>query len=146
MPHTLTAQVEALVYLAIGLFALWKGGRYERIVAALFLASLIVVPVLQDRVHYQDPQGRLYLFDAPEALFLIWLAVRTGAAWLIVEAALQLLCFTTEAVHTYAHQSIGALTYITLLVLWTMAMFLTLLIATLMALRRRSAGRDPAPA
>jgi hypothetical protein len=127
---------EILASLAVCLFALWRGQRDQQIIACVFLISFAVGWLMQNRLAYRDPDIRDLWIQGLSTPIIVWLAVRSGALWLIIEAALQVLCVTTIFVHHYARDIIGAWPPWELGAIWSLAMNLVLFIATLMAARR----------
>jgi hypothetical protein len=126
--------------LVVCAFGLWRGQRYERLVACLFLASLTLGQFLQAQM--TDRHNSLALWwEGLEFMFLAWLAVRNGALWLILIAALQLLDLATVAVHRWAPQVAGDYAYESLALIWNLDLRIVLFLATLAAIQRTKAER-----
>jgi hypothetical protein len=134
----ISVPLQLLTALAVCLFALWRGQRYERIIAGIFLADGVLAVLLSDQL--QDPQGSLHIWiDGIELAVIAPIAVRSGAPWLICQAALQLLRFATVLVHAYAPEVAEPYAYVSLYIIWNLGSYAILVIATLLAMQRAKA-------
>ncbi len=77
--------------LAVCGFALWKGGRPERIVALASVVASIATALLQNRRDWISPQWGDLAVDCTFLAVLLWLALRSNRHWPMWAAAFQLL-------------------------------------------------------
>lgn len=91
MPTTLPALVAALITLAVGGYALWRGRTPERVAAAAVLLVTFVNVLVQDRAYWMDPQRRQLALDVVLMLVLAALVSSSRRNWLILATAARLL-------------------------------------------------------
>lgn len=122
-------RVWAVAMFAVSAFALWRGGRTERIVAVANIAAWLATIVVQNRHNWLDPQWGVFAVDAAFLLLLLWCVVRSSRLWILPAAAFQLLAVVTHAA-ILADDGVRAWTYMTALILWSYLVLITLGIGT----------------
>ncbi len=98
-------------------FALWRGGRPERIIAIANLAAWILTP-LTYRTNLLDPQWGVFAVDLMFLAILVWFAVTTDRTWLLFAAAFQLLAVITH-IAIAVDPGVRTLAYFRGLVIWS---------------------------
>ena len=93
--------VGALISLSTCGAAMRFGRKPERLAAASLLLGLVLVPVIQDRASWLDPQFRLGAVDLEIFATFAWLTTATRRAWLLYATAFQLLSVMAELLHAY---------------------------------------------
>lgn len=97
--------------------ALWKGGRPERIAAAVMLLSWAATFALRDR-RWTEPQWGGLVTDTACFIFLAVLALRSNRYWPLWAAGFQLLAVITHGARLM-DPSLGAWAYVTAGVIWS---------------------------
>ena len=133
-------RVWAVVMFAVSAFALWRGGRTERVVAVANIAAWLVTIVVQNRHNWLDPQWGVFSVDVAFLVLLLWCVVRSNRLWILPAAAFQLLAVVTHAA-ILADDGVRAWTYMTALILWSYLVLITLGIGTYTYWRGTSARR-----
>lgn len=122
-------RVWAVAMFAVSAFALWRGGRTERVVAVANIAAWLVTIVVQNRHNWLDPQWGVFCVDVAFLVLLLWCVVRSSRLWILPAAAFQLLAVVTHAA-ILADDGVRAWTYMTALILWSYLVLITLGIGT----------------
>ncbi len=125
LPHTLLARMTYAVFTVICLFALWKGGRLEKASGLVLLLANLTTSIIQDRVHWMDPQARFLIEDCLLLIFFLGLALSYGRIWMIFAAAFQLLSTLSHPAAHFARQ-IGPTAYIAIFQLFSYGVFISL--------------------
>ncbi len=136
LPHTLLARITYAVFTAICIFALWKGGRWEKMSGLALLFANITTSLIQDRIHWMDPQARFLIEDCILLVLFLGLAMRYGQAWMIFAAAFQLLSTLSHPAAHFARR-IGPIAYIAIFQLFSYGVYLSLGMGVLTRLIRR---------
>ncbi len=88
-----------LFLVAVSAYALLRGGRAERLVAALFgaayLATIVLNAIAAD--NYESPQWSLFALDLAVAVGLLRIATGTPKRWSIWMLAMQLMAVADHA-------------------------------------------------
>ena len=124
---------------AVSGFAFWRGGRPERLVAAVNIAAWLASPLVEDHRNWLDPQWGILGVDILFLAVLLWLALRTDRRWLLFAAAFQLLGVVTHGA-MMADRTVGGWAYITAGVIWSYLVLTSLAVGTWFQWRRRQIG------
>jgi hypothetical protein len=122
-------------------FALWRGGRPERIMALAFLIASFSQPLVLNTSNWLDPQWGVLAVDCALLALLIGLALRTDRTWVLFCSAFQLLSVIIH-VAILVDRSVAPLPYRRGLVIWSYLALVTLAWGSWQAWRERQA-RDP---
>lgn len=125
---------------AVSVFALWRGGRTERVVAVANIVAWLATILVQNRHNWLDPQWGMFAVDVVFLLVLLWFVVRSSRIWILPAAAFQLLAVVTHAA-ILADEGVRAWAYMTALILWSYLVLITLAVGTYSYWRRTSAPR-----
>lgn len=96
MLETIAALVGAGVMIAIGLFALAKGGRPERIGAGTMLAAWFLSILSQTYLGYDAVQWPVFLIDLVVLAVFVALVWKSPRSWPVWAAAFQLLAVASH--------------------------------------------------
>ena len=110
---SLAALIGAAACLAVCGYALRKGGAPERVAALALLVAAAAVPLVQDRIHWRDPQLRFALLDTALFAVMARLLSTTRRRWVVAAAALQMIAAATSLLHSLEPE-VGARSYVTL--------------------------------
>ena len=127
-------RVWAVAMFAVSAFALWRGGRTERVVAIANIVAWIATIVVQNRHNWLDPQWGMLAVDIAFLLLLLWFVVRSSRLWILPAAAFQLLAVLTHAA-ILADSDVRAWAYITALILWSYLVLISLAVGAHMQAR-----------
>jgi hypothetical protein len=120
--------VQSAIYVGGCGFALWKGGRSERLVASAMLLEFVLLIPIQDIRHLKDPRYVTLAFDLAVLGTLLFVAFRTNHRWALVAVAFQLLSVLTLTTRMI-DPSVGSWAYITIGIAWGYGLLLTLIYA-----------------
>jgi hypothetical protein len=120
-------------------FALWRGGRPERIVAFAFLLASFAQPLVLNTRNWLDPQWGVLVVDSVLLALLIALALLTDRTWLLFCTAFQLLSVTIH-IAILVDRSVAPLPYRRALVIWSYLTLFALAWGTFQIWRSRSLG------
>lgn len=133
--HTLRQQLGLIfVLLAVG-YALWRGGRPERVCAVAMLAAWLASPYVVARNDWVDPQWALAAIDVSLFLVLLWHALRSDRYWPMWAAALLGLGVVMH-VTMLVDPRIIPKAYLTANVIWSYLVVLALVAGTALEARR----------
>lgn len=96
MLETIAALVGAGVMIVIGLFALAKGGRPERIGAGTMLAAWFLSILSQTYLGYAAVQWPMFFIDVVVLAVFVALVWKSPRSWPVWAAAFQLLSVTSH--------------------------------------------------
>jgi len=119
-----------IVWLTIG-FAMWKGGRPERVAALGMLLAWLGTVVLQNRSNWIDPQYGIMAVDGALLVVLLWVALRTSRRWALFATAVHLLGLGAH-ISMALDLRIESFAYLTTLAIWTYGVLLALFLGTLL--------------
>jgi len=105
--------IENAIYYAGGGFALWKGGRAERWVAAALLIENTISILIQDPHPATGPRYLTLAMDAAVLLVILWVAFSTPLRWPLLASALQILSILTF-VARIIDPTVGSWAYLTI--------------------------------
>ena len=120
----------------ISAYALWRGGRPERLVAAVNLAAWLITLVVQNRRVWFDTQWGILSVDIVFLGLLVGLALTYDAAWLLFAAAFQLLAVVTHLA-ILADTQVRSLAYLRSLTIWSYLVLVALGVGAVQADRKR---------
>ena len=110
-------------------FALWRGGRPERVAAGACLVAWVATRLAYNYGDRIDTQWGILAVDIGFLAVLIWLALTTDRLWLLFAAAFQLLGVAIHLAITL-DRAIRAVAYIQALIIWSYLVLLSLAIGT----------------
>jgi hypothetical protein len=117
--------------LACVVYALWKGGKPERLAAVAMLLAAILTPLLYSPAgdRFGDVEYRVLAVDVALLLVCISLALTTDRYWLIWTAALQLVAVLAH-IAKIADPEMMRNGYAFLVAIWSYPMLATLALGT----------------
>ena len=126
-------------------FAIWKGDRWTRFVAIVYLTGWIATPLVQIR-DPMSPEWGVMAIDAAVMLLLVWASLKARRIWSVFAAACQMMAVASHVV-SIIDLRIYMATVIVGLALLSYGVLVALLVATLSAIRARRVAheRDPGP-
>lgn len=146
MFHTPAGIISALLAALVCGFALWKGGRAERLTAVAVLIGWFSTPFVQEHARFLDPQWGMFWVDVALLVFLSAMLAVYRKVWLACATGFELLMVASHWAMLIDHR-IDMNSYLAGLGVWSFALLAALLIGTLQArARRRSAAHDPGTA
>ena len=126
--HSLPQQVWQTALLLTCGYAMFRGGRPERIAAAACLVASLLQPWVLDR-NWLDPQYGVLVLDVGLSVTLLGLALTTNRTWLLFASAFQLLSVIIH-VAILADHSVAPLPYRRGLVIWSYLTLVALAVGT----------------
>ncbi|WP_421739792.1 hypothetical protein [Caulobacter sp.] len=135
MYHTLTPWISYGVAVLICGFALWKGDRWLRFVAAVYLAGWTASPFVAIR-DLMSPEWGVMAIDVLVMVLLVWASLKARRIWSIVAAACQMMSVASHIV-SIIDLRIYIATLVAGLALLSYGVLIALLAGTLSALRAR---------
>lgn len=121
-------------------FAMWKGDRPIRFVAAVYLFGWIATPFLALRDPMQ-PEWRVMVLDTLAMVLFVGVSIRTRRIWTIFVAACQMMMVASHVV-SIIDLRINIATVVVGLALLSYGVLVALLLATLSAIRTRRVARE----
>ncbi len=137
MPHTFAAQAGQIVYLAVIVWSLWKGGQIERIGAAA-LGWVVFGSQFANHRHGLAPEYGIFIVDGVALGVYVTLAFVSDRRWTLYASAFQLLAVLTHCARML-DQTVHRWAYLTTSILWGYAVLAAVAIGTLQHMGR--AGR-----
>ncbi len=133
-----TAQliVEDVVYLSGCGFALWKGGRPERLVAMAMVLELVVGTGLRSIERLEDPRYISLALDFAVLLSVLYAAFTSRWKWPLVASALQILSVLAY-ITRIIDPSIHSWAYVTVNIALGYGLLAALIYGTVTHIRRR---------
>jgi len=145
--QTLTPWISLGVAVLICGFAIWKGDRWARFVAVVYLAGWIVTPLVAVGDPLQ-PEWAVMGVDVAVMLLLIWASLIARRLWSVFAAACQMMAVASHVV-SIIDLRIYMATVIVGLALLSYGVLVALLVATLSAIKARQGAHerdnDPRP-
>lgn len=138
MPYTppLSIIIWASSLLLVSIFAIWRGGAVERIVAVGNLAAYAATILVEDTRNFFDPQIGIMAVDVGFLILLLVLACRTNRSWLLFAAAFQLLAVVIH-IAIMAQPNVRSLAYFRGLIIWSYLILLSMGVGTWLEARNR---------
>lgn len=124
MFHQLLGQVFLVLMLLVCGWALWRGGKPERVSAAAMVAAWIGTSFVLDR-RFSDIQWATLAVDFALLVVLVGLSLRYRRRWLLAASGFQLLGVATHGA-MIIDDKIQAAPYIVALGLWSCAVVASL--------------------
>jgi hypothetical protein len=119
------------------LFAILRGKKEEKAVAAVIFIGWITEPFFHDRHHMTAPEYGVVLYDVFALIAFIYISVRSRKIWTIFLSASQLNGVITHFV-VATHLRIPLYGFVGLNWIWTgYGLLLALLIGTIQSIRAR---------
>ena len=140
MYHTLSPWISLAVAVLVCGFALWKGDRWTRFVAGVYLIGWIVTPFAAIRDPL-SPEWRVMVIDVVVMVLLIWASLKARQLWTVWAAACQMMAVASHLV-SIIDLRISIDTLVVGLTLLSYGVLVALLAATLLALRARRAAHE----
>ncbi len=138
MPHTLLGQLSAGLWVAVCLFALWKGDQTERLAGAFLLIAWLVSLSVWTRLGLTHPVFTVFAVDVVAVLVLGFLGWKSTHSWPIWATAFQAIQATTHIAFAM-DLKIGAWAYFAATWIASKGVILSLAIGTWLAWREREA-------
>jgi hypothetical protein len=110
--------VFAIAMMAICIAALLRGDWEERGFGAIYLGACIASLAVEERP-WTGPQGAIVAIDALVLVAAVAIAVVSGKLWPIGAAAFQVLTLGAHLAFIAAQGRLGAVGYLTVLVVWS---------------------------
>lgn len=129
MLNSTPERIWAVAMFAVSAYALWRGGRAERLVAGANILAWALTVVVQNRRDWLHPQWGVLAVDIAFLALLLVLVVRTTRNWVMPAAAFQLLAVVTHAA-IMADKGVRAWAYLTALILWSYMVLFSLAAGT----------------
>jgi hypothetical protein len=124
-------------------YALWRGGRPERLVAVAAVVAAVLTGVTPHAYGPHQTLWEVFAIDAALLALLIWLAMTTNRWWLLFAAAFQLLPLAVHVAILF-DGSVRGWAYRSGLVIFNYLLLLSLAVGTYLHARwRRPPGADP---
>ena len=147
MYHSLTPWISLSVAVLICGFAIWKGDRWARFVAVIYLAGWFITPLLAVGDPLQ-PEWAVMGLDVVVMLLLVWASLKARRLWSVFAAACQMMAVASHVV-SIIDLRINMATVVVGLALLSYGVLVALLVATLSAIKARRVARerdlDPRP-
>lgn len=140
MYHSLIPWISFAVAALICGFAIWKGDRWIRFVAIVYLAGWIATPFVAVRDPLQADWG-IMAVDVVVMILLVWASIRARRLWSAFAAACQMMSVASHVV-SIIDLRIYIATLIAGLTLLSYGVLVALLVATLVSLRRRRVAHE----
>lgn len=131
-----------VVQFSVCLFALWRGGRDERIVATALLLNTLASKLALGS-NWVEPEYLVLFVDVALFGLLVALALRTTRWWVLWCAAFELLIVVTHVAIIF-DPTVRARSYATGMIIWSYMALLPLGFGAWESWRRT--GREPAAA
>jgi hypothetical protein len=116
-------------------YALWKGGRPERIGAAGMFIAWVGHPFAVDTTDWFAPQFAAAAADAPLLALLLWLALSSDRWWPMWAVAFHFLAIVMSVIIA-ADPRVQPLAYMTAAVLWNYLTLVTVVVGAATEARR----------
>jgi hypothetical protein len=133
--QTFTPWISLSVAVLVCGFAVWKGDRWVRFVAIVYLVGWIATPfaTLRDPM---SPEWGIMAIDVVVMALLVWASLRSRRLWSLFAAACQMMCVASHVV-SIIDLRIYIATLIAGLALLSYGVLIALLLGTFAAIRAR---------
>jgi len=138
--QTLAPWISLSVAVLVCGFALWKGDRWARVAAAVYLAGWIATPFAQIRDPL-SPEWGVMIIDAVVMILLVWVSLKARRLWSVFAAACQMMAVASHVVSIIDLRIYIATVVVGLTVL-SYGVLVALLVATLSAVRARRVAHE----
>ncbi len=135
MYHTLTPWISFGAALLICAFSIWKGDRWIRFVAIVYLTGWILTPFATIR-DMLTPEWKVMVIDTVVMVLLVWASLKARRLWTAVAAACQIMSVASHVV-SIIDLRIYIATLVAGLAVLSYGVLLALLAATLSVIRAR---------
>ena len=116
--------IENAIYYSAGAFALWKGGRAERLVAGALLVENTLSFFVQNPHRMSDPRYASLSLDVATLLVILFATFTTDRRWTLLVSALQILSMLTF-IARIIDPTVGTWAYVTVDIAISFAMMAT---------------------
>jgi len=127
--------IENAIYYTGGGFALWKGGRAERLVAAALLIENTISILIQTAHPATGPRYLTLSMDVAVLLVILYVAFSTNRRWALLASALQILSMLTY-VARIIDPTVGSWAYLTIDIGISFILMATVVYGAIMHMRR----------
>ena len=127
--------IENAIYYGAGAFALWKGGRAARIVAAALLVENTISFFAADVRYMEAPRFMPLALDVLVLIAILYVVFSTDLRWALLASALQILSILTF-VTRIIDPTILSWTYVTVDISISFALMATVVYGAVMHMRR----------
>jgi hypothetical protein len=118
------------------IFALWKGGRPEKVAGAGSLLAWVISLALMNRQKWLDPQFGVLGVDCIYLAVLLVMALKTTRTWLLFATAFQLLGVVIHLA-SLIDPGVRTLAYLRGLTIWSYLVLFSLVLGTWAHQQRR---------
>ncbi|HEY9236436.1 MULTISPECIES: hypothetical protein [Phenylobacterium] len=125
MLNSTPERIWAVAMFVVSAYAVWRGGRVERLVAGANVVAWVLTVAVQNRQDWLHPQWGVLAVDVAFLILLLGLVVRTTRGWVMPAAAFQLLAVVTHMA-IMADKGVRAWAYLTALILWSYLVLISL--------------------
>ena len=140
MYQTFTPWISLSVAVLICGFAIWKGDRWARFVAIVYLTGWIASGLVQIR-DPMSPEWGIMAVDVAAMILMVWASLKARRLWSVFAAACQMMAVASHIV-SIIDLRIYIATVIMGLALLSYGVLIALLVATLSAIRARRIAHE----
>jgi hypothetical protein len=140
-------QISSVIVWISCLFAIWRGGRPERVAACAMILAWAGTVLLEDRTDWISPQYAMMCVDGALLVALGTMAVTWSRRWLVFAAAAQFLLVASHLAMILDLRLLSV-AYLTSIAIWSLAVLIAMIVGTLTeaaAERRRLRGLSGSP-
>ena len=141
MYHSAIAWISLCIAVLICGMAVWKGDRWLRFVAIVYLIGWIATPFVTLR-DPMSPEWGIMVIDVAVMVLLVWASLQSRRLWSLFAAACQVMCVASHLV-SIVDLRIYIATLVAGLGLLSYGVLLALLAGTLLAIIDRRVADDP---
>ncbi len=143
--HTLPQQIWTAAMFAVAAYALWRGGRAERIIACGMVVDSLASGVLQNTRDWSAPQWADLGIDIVYLIVMVWVALRSARMWPLWAAGFQLVSVAVYFARI-ADMKVGAFAPYLGTVIWSYLILVVIAVGTWLHHRDHvSAAHPPSP-
>jgi len=118
-----------LAMMGMGGFALWRGGKPEKLLAIGLILGSLATAVVENRQDWLYPQWGILLVDFGYLALAVWIGMRSDRVWPLFTAGFQLVAVITHGA-MMADRGVGGWAYITAGVIWSYMILLSIVVGT----------------